>query len=171
MFQIKQVGRAERPDARRHNINVATEPPTAVLQGSPVKKNRAVNSPESDNHTDRGADDIKGLHTGLDADSDQKVGHANVLNFVSSQTDIENGQRRYRSSDPRAIYQNAKLAQQDIELNEKRRRVFAINQQKRALKARNKSLTGAQGSKKDGNFEAVKMNSLLTLEELLTIHT
>lgn len=61
--------------------------------------------------------------------------------------------------------------QQDIELNEKRRRVFAANQQKKALKARNKSLTGAQASKKDGNFQALKMNSLLTLEELLTIHT
>lgn len=171
MFQIKQVGRAERGDAKKHNINVATEPPNATLHGSPVKKNIMVNAQESDNNTDRGVDDVKGFHTGLDNDSDQKASNGRVLNFVSSHADIENSQRRYRSNDPRAIYQNAKLMQQDIELNEKRRRVFAINQQKKALKARNKSLTGAQASKKDGNFQALKMNSLLTLEELLTIHT
>jgi hypothetical protein len=58
-----------------------------------------------------------------------------------------------------------------MELNEKKRRVLAINQQKKALKARGKSLAGGNTKKKDGNFEAVKMNSLLTLEELLTIHT
>lgn len=128
MFQIKQVGRAERPDAKKHNINVASNPPAGVLHGVPLKKNLAVNSQESDNNTDRGVDDVKGFHTALEVDSDQKRGSTNVLNFVSSQTDIERGQRRYRSNDPRAVYQNAKLMQQDIELDEKRRRVFAINQ-------------------------------------------
>jgi hypothetical protein len=41
---IMQIKPVRKPDPRKHNINVESEPGTAILEGNPLKKTIAINS-------------------------------------------------------------------------------------------------------------------------------